>query len=200
MTRLLLVAGSLRRDSFNARLLRHMAERLASRCAVDLLEPNQVDLPLFDQDLEADPGVVARVVALHARISRCHGLIVASPEYNGQLTPYLKNLVDWVSRLAYVDARCEPAFCDRPVLLCSASTGRSGGSLGILHARALFGYVGALVIGDTLCVSQADQHWHDEIGFMFGEAFEARIAVAAERILKLASDFAPRNSTQPAFL
>jgi NAD(P)H-dependent FMN reductase len=187
--RLLLIPGSQRTESFNARLLGDFALRLEGLCEVDLLWPGQVDLPLFNQDLETAPELVARVAALHRRIACSHGLIVASPEYNGQLTPYLKNLIDWVSRLAYIDAGCGNAFVDRPTLLCSASTGGSGGALAITHARALFGYVGCLVIGDTVCIPHAGRAWTGD-GYAFGPDVDEQIAAALQRVLRLASSFA----------
>jgi hypothetical protein len=45
-------------------------------------------------------------------------------------------IVAWVSRLAHVDGRFDNPFCDHPLLLCSASTGRSGGAIAMPHARA----------------------------------------------------------------
>ncbi len=187
--RLLLVPGSPRRESYNARLLDDFSLRLDGRCQLDLLSPGEVDLPLFNQDLEADPGLRARVVALHRRFSCCDGLIVASPEYNGQLPPYLKNLVDWVSRLAYIAPEHGNAFVDRPVLLCSASSGSSGGAVAIPHARALFGYVGCVVIGDTVCIPHAGQAWSGD-GFAFPDWLHAQIDGALERVLRLAAGFA----------
>ena len=191
MKRLLLIGGSLRRDSLNTRLLEHISARLKPRCAVDLLLPGDVELPLFDQDLERDVAVMDRVVSVHQRISAHDGFIVASPEYNGQMTAYVKNLVDWVSRLAYVRDGVAPPFCDRPVLLCSASTGHSGGTVAIPHARALFGYVGALVLGDTVCVPYADQAWNERQGFVFDVALEQRIDQACDRLIALAGSAQP---------
>jgi NAD(P)H-dependent FMN reductase len=189
MTRILLVCGSQRRDSFNARLLAHLAGGLPAPCVLDTLAPEDVDLPLFDQDREAEPDLVERVATIHARFRKCHGIIVASPEYNGLLTPYLKNLIDWVSRLPRVDRRFDSPFVGRPVLLCSASTGSSGGAVAIPSARALFGYIGCVVIGDTICVPAAAQIWTDA-GYRFETAFEARIEAALVRLQKLAHDFA----------
>ena len=187
--RLLLVPGSPRRESYNARLLDDFSQRLAGRCQLDLLAPCQVDLPLFNQDLEADAGTMDRVTALHRRFSASHGLIVASPEYNGQLPPYLKNLIDWVSRLTYIAPAAGSAFVDRPVLLCSASTGSSGGALAIPHARSLFGYIGCVVIGDTVCIAQAAGSWTGD-GFAFPEHLHQQIDAALERVVRLAADFA----------
>ena len=186
MTRLLLISGSLRRNSLNTGLLRHIAAKLEQHCEVQLLLPVDVALPLFDQDLESDAAVMQRVATLHRLISEHDGFIVASPEYNGQVSAYLKNLVDWVSRLAYVRDGVGPPFCDRPVLLCSASTGHSGGSVAIAHTRALFGYVGALVLGDTVCVPFADQAWSPHGGFVFADALEQRIHEATARLVALA--------------
>ena len=186
---LLLVSGSQRAASYNARLLTDLAGRLQGLCTIDVLAPEQVDLPLFNQDLETDPEVVRRVASVHRRFAASHGLIVATPEYNGQLPPYLKNLVDWVSRLAYIDADRANAFVDRPVLLCSASTGWSGGALAIPPARALFGYVGCVVIGDTVNVPHAASAWTGD-GYAFDDALHDQIDAALTRILRLATDFA----------
>jgi NAD(P)H-dependent FMN reductase len=188
MTTLLLVSGSQRRDSFNSRLLRDLAGRLAWRCTIDLLEPNSIGLPLFDQDLEGDSTVIARVAALHRRFEASDGIVVASPEYNGQLPAYLKNMVDWVSRLAHIDARFDNPFRDRPVLLCSASTGWSGGAVAIPHARALFGYVGGLVIGETVCIPHANEAWAED-GYTFDPFFDEQIDGAVARVLQLADAF-----------
>jgi chromate reductase, NAD(P)H dehydrogenase (quinone) len=185
----LLVPGSLRAESFNLRLLREMARRLEGRCRIDLLNPREVDLPLFDQDLETQPPMIERVAAVHRRFAAAHGLIVACPEYNGQLTAYLKNLIDWVSRLAYLHRDWVNPFLDRPVLLCSASTGSTGGAVAVPHARALFGYIGSVVLGPTVSVSHAQQGWSPE-GFRFAPHFDSHIDASCERLLRHAQGFA----------
>lgn len=189
MTRLLLVPGSLRAGSFNLRLLRDIAQRLHGRCEVDLLLPRQVGLPLFDQDLEGEPGVMAQVRALHRRFAGAHGLVVASPAYNGQLTPYLKNLVDWVARLPEVDYTTTSAFLDRPVLLCSATRARWDGEPAVIpNARALFGHVGALVLGETVHLPRAAETWTAD-GFGFSPRMEAELEGAVAHVLRQAEAF-----------
>jgi chromate reductase, NAD(P)H dehydrogenase (quinone) len=195
VTTLLLVSGSQRRHSYNTRLLRWLASQLTQSCRLDLLEPCDVDLPLFNEDLERDADSVERAARLHRRFLASDGFIVACPEYNGQLTPYLKNLIDWVSRLAYIDSRLDNPFLDRPVLLCSASTGGGGGRLVVPHLRALFGYVGCVVIGDSISVPRADEVWLDG-SFRFDEGCAARIAGALERVRNLSEDVAIRRTLQ----
>jgi NAD(P)H-dependent FMN reductase len=163
-----------------------MAGYLPQTCRADFLNPRDVDLPLFNEDLEGDARLREKVALLHRRFSSCRALLVASPEYNGQVTAYLKNLIDWVSRLAYIDSRFANPFADKPLLLCSASTGSSGGMAGVAPARALFGYVGALVLGGAVCVPYAADKW-SELGYMFDDALEGYIAASVARLISVAA-------------
>ena len=157
MTRVLLICGSQRASSLNARLLAALAAVLPSDVDAETLLPVEVGLPLFDGDCEHDPVLTDRVRALHARFLAADALIVASPEYNGLMTPYLKNLVDWVSRLPWREPGVANAFADKPVLLAAASPGWSGGAVAIPACRALFGDCGAVVFGEAITVPYADR-------------------------------------------
>jgi chromate reductase len=186
MSRLLLFSGSQRRESFNTRLLAHIAIVLAGHAEIDILTPCDVDLPLFNQDLENEPGVAERVTALHARFMRADGLILASPEYNCLPSPYLKNAIDWVSRLAYLHPNAQNPFRGKPVLLCSASTGWSGGTVGLTSLRALLAYLGALAVGEQICVPYAQQAWSGTM-YNFDPLFEEYIQSVLDRFIGLAS-------------
>jgi chromate reductase len=193
MTQLLLLSGSQRQASFNTRLLDHIAGHLENTCSFLTAAPLAEHLPLFNQDLENIATVRDKIAKLHQVFLACDGIVVASPEYNGQLTPYLKNMIDWVSRLAYIDSAFENPFVDKPVLLCAASTGSSGGAMGIPSARSLFGYVGAIVFGETLCLPFAQQAW-TEAGYFFEDEFESRIHNLSHRFAEHAKRF--RSSQQ----
>ena len=189
MTHILLICGSQRAASLNARLLDELARHIPPGITAERL--GRVTLPLFDQDIERDPAILAEVAALHARFLAADALIIASPEYNGLMTPYCKNMIDWVSRLPRIDGAAANAFLDKPVLLCSATPGHSGGGLGILALRTLFGHIGAIPFGEAICLPYADQvwdaagqfnpaalteHWHDCVVRFCG--FSARAACA----------------------
>lgn len=184
MSRALLFSGSQRRGSFNSRLLAHLADGLAGRLDVDMLD--DADLPLYNQDLEDDAEVVERVAALHARFSRARGMIVASPEYNSLPTPYLKNTIDWVSRLPRIRPGLTSPFYGRPLLLCSASTGWSGGAIGLTATRTLFAYLGAVVLGEQISVPYADQSWTGT-AYAFDPAFQAYIDGVLSRFIGMAT-------------
>ena len=187
MTSLLLFSGSLRRHSYNGLLTDEVAGRLSERCRVDVLRPGEVDLPLFDQDLEQDPAVVAKVAAIHARFRAAEGFVIASPEYNGQLTSYLKNTVDWVSRLQRIGPGFDNPFLNRPVLLCSVTNGWTGGVLGLQHARALFSYLGALVLAEQITVPHVEQILDQEGGFAFDPFFALHVEQILQHLLLLAA-------------
>ena len=184
--RVLLFPASLRRQSCQRRLVDYLSPRLAERCELDLLEPGSVELPLFNQDLEDDPGLRDTVAALHHRIALADALVIASPEYNGTVAPFLKNTVDWISRLPRIDSRFsgDRAFQGKLLLLATASTGWTGGTLGLQAARDLFAYLGSLVVGDQICVAAAD-HWTREGAFHFEPPFAEHIDAVLMRFITL---------------
>ncbi|MEW6254242.1 MAG: NAD(P)H-dependent oxidoreductase, partial [Planctomycetota bacterium] len=99
MPKILAFAGSLRRDSWNRKLIQVAAE--AARVAgaeVTLIDLADYPLPLMDEDLEARDGLPTNAQRLKALFKAHDALLIASPEYNSSLPPLLKNTLDWVSR------------------------------------------------------------------------------------------------------
>ena len=84
---ILAFAGSLRKDSFNKRLvkiaLRASADAGAETTFVDL---SDFQMPLYCQDYEVEHGIPDSVVALKQLMKSHDGFLIASPEYNGSLT------------------------------------------------------------------------------------------------------------------
>ncbi len=182
--KLLLFPASLRRESHQRRLINYLAQCIGGRCEIDILQ--EVNLPLFNQDLEQSEPIVKSVMDVHQRFNRADGIIVASPEYNGHVSPYLKNTVDWVSRMARIDTRYAVInpFRNKPLLLSSASTGWTGGILGLKDARSIFTYLGNLVVADQICVSDADQ-WVQNDSYKFAPDFSAHIERVVSEFVSL---------------
>ena len=178
--RLLLFPASLRRDSHQRRLIDYMAALLDGCCEIDILQAGEVGLPLYNQDLEDSESIRAEIVAVHDRFGAADGIVVASPEYNSHVSPYLKNTLDWISRLARIDERFAAVnpFAEKPLLLSCASTGWTGGIVGLSDVRAIFAYLGCLVVTDQICISDAD-HWCRDGAFAFDPGFAGHI----ERVL-----------------
>lgn len=162
MTQILLFAGSNRGESLNRKLMYACAAVLEQHCTIDVLAPSEADLPIFNQDLEGDLAIMTRVATLYSRFNAADGFVFISPEYNASVAPLFKNLIDWVSRLPYIDSTFPNAFLHRPVLLGSAVGGWSGGAFGINHARAILTYLGAIPLAEQLSLPHANQLWDGE--------------------------------------
>lgn len=95
MTTLLAFSGSLRRDSFNTRLIQALPS--LAPAGTTIAHFDITDLPLYNQDLDGDT-VPAIVEALRAAVAEADGVIIATPEYNHSYSAVTKNLIDWASR------------------------------------------------------------------------------------------------------
>ena len=116
MSHLLGLCGSLRRDSFNLKLMREAALHYGG----PFVEGN-LRLPLYDGDLEEAEGIPADVQTLADQIKTASAVLVVTPEYNKSLSGVLKNALDWVSRTK------DAPWAGKPVAILSATAGRSGG-------------------------------------------------------------------------
>ena len=89
------MAGSLRRGSYNRALLRAATELAPPALHIVTFELD--DIPLYNGDIEA-AGVPASVVQLRDAVRQADGLLIATPEYNHGVPGVLKNTIDWLSR------------------------------------------------------------------------------------------------------
>lgn len=124
------VAGSVRADSYNAKLLRAAGEVLPEDAELHILRID--NLPFYDQDLEGQ-GVPKVVEDFRAAIRAADGLVIATPEYNYSMPGVLKNAIEWASRPITA-----PALAGKPVALMGASTGAFGTVRAQLALRQVF--------------------------------------------------------------
>lgn len=88
-------AGSLRRASYNAALLRAAAELAAPTLHVVVHDLSPI--PLYNADVESS-GVPDAVLQLRTAVRQADALLIATPEYNHGVPGVLKNTIDWLSR------------------------------------------------------------------------------------------------------
>jgi chromate reductase, NAD(P)H dehydrogenase (quinone) len=120
MTKLLGVAGSLRRGSFNAALLRAATELMPAGAS---LETGTIQgIPLYDFDIEQQ-GIPPAVVRLKEQLAAADGLLLVTPEYNNSIPGVFKNAIDWLTR---PPADIPRLFAGRAVTLIGASPGNFG--------------------------------------------------------------------------
>lgn len=116
----LAIAGSLRRDSFNRRLL-HAAQLLAPPLLEVQVHDGLGSIPMFNEDGEAGVFASGAVPELRDRIAAADALLLATPEYNQSMPAVLKNLLDWMSRPGAQDV-----LVGKPVAVIGATAGRWG--------------------------------------------------------------------------
>lgn len=159
---ILVFAGSARRESLNKKLARTAADSArATGAEVTLLDLRDYPIPLYDGDLEAESGVPENARALRRLMATHHGLIVVSPEYNGFITPLLKNTLDWISRPDGAEDGLS-LYRDKVALVLSASPGALGGLRSLQLIRQLLGNLGVTVLPDQLAVGRAQQAFNPD--------------------------------------
>lgn len=157
--RVLCLAGSLRRDSWNRRLLRAAAAQAPALLQMTVHD-DLGSVPMFDEDLEqADPCGPTGVQSLRKAIAAADGLLIATPEYNHSIPGVLKNALDWLSR----ESPDGEVLAEKPVAVLGASSGPWGTRLAQASLRQVLHTCGALVMpAPTLFVASAaacfDQH------------------------------------------
>jgi chromate reductase, NAD(P)H dehydrogenase (quinone) len=152
--RILGMAGSLRRASYNRGLIRAAVEVAPAGSVIEAFDLG--DIPLFNQDVE-EAGEPAAVVAFKQAMAKADSLIVATPEYNHGVPGVLKNAIDWASR-----PRATSPLRDKPVAVMGASPGRGSTARAQAQLRDAFVFTGACVMPlPELLVGEAASHFDD---------------------------------------
>src|SRR6202050_2279035 len=98
--KILVIPGSLRTGSHNARLAALATKELAlAEADVTRISLADYPLPLFDADTLGNYGPPRHAIQLKRRLEAHRGVFIASPEYSASVTPLLKNTIDWISRV-----------------------------------------------------------------------------------------------------
>ncbi len=148
--RIFCMAGSMRRDSFNKKLLAQAVKAAqAGGAAVDLADLRELELPFYDGDLEAEHGLPESVLSLKARIGDADGLLFACPEYNHSIPGVFKNAIDWASR-------GEPKVLQgKAAALMGAARGGFGAVRSLAHLRQVLLPLGVWAVPGQVMVSHA---------------------------------------------
>ncbi|MCH2134309.1 MAG: NAD(P)H-dependent oxidoreductase [Phycisphaerales bacterium] len=144
--RILAFSGSLRRNSWNQKLVEIAAQGARDAGAeVTLIHLADYPLPVYNEDLEAEDGLPSQATELKDLFRAHQGLLIASPEYNSSVTAALKNTIDWISR---PQEDCPPLDCyDGKIAgLMATSPGALGGLRGLGPIRSILGNIKVTVL------------------------------------------------------
>lgn len=184
--KLLAISGSLRRDSYNTKLLRAAEELLHPEIEVELWTGLK-DVPPYDEEDDAQPAPAA-VAALREAIAEADAVLISTPEYNSSIPGQLKNGLDWVSRpLAASPLR------NKPVAVVGASAGAFGAVWAQAELRKVAAAIGARVVDAEVAVGHAPTRF-DEAGRLADDAILEQLGEALEELLAETDARRPREA------
>jgi chromate reductase, NAD(P)H dehydrogenase (quinone) len=160
--KILVIPGSLRTGSLNARLAATAAHELA-QAGVDVTRISLGDfpLPIYDGDLQTKSGVPKHAINLKRMIGAHHGVLVVTPEYNSSVPPLVKNAIDWVTRVQDAHETRGQVFRERVFAIAAASESRLGGTRALAALRLILSACRATVIPNQLALSYAGDAYDD---------------------------------------
>ena len=160
--KILVIPGSLRTGSLNARLAAVAAHELAQAGAeVTRISLSDFPLPIYDGDLQANSGVPKNAVNLKRMIGAHHGVLMVTPEYNSSVPALVKNTIDWVSRVQDPHESRGQVFRERAFAIAAASGGRLGGTRALSALRLILTACHATVVPNQLALSFAEDAYDD---------------------------------------
>ncbi len=165
-----LIVGSLRKDSFNRKVARAVANLAPESLAFHDIGIG--DLPLYNEDREADPPAEWR--AFRDAVRPLEALLFVTPEYNRSIPGVLKNAIDVGSR-----PYGKSVWARKPGAVISASIGTYGGFGANHHLRQ------SCVFLDVPLMPQPEAYLSGIKEEMFGDDG----AVTDERLKKLLTRF-----------
>jgi NAD(P)H-dependent FMN reductase len=160
--KILVIPGSLRSGSLNARLAAAAAHEFAlAGVEVTRISLGDFPLPIYDGDLQTKSGVPKNAVNLKRMIAAHHGVLIVTPEYNSSVPALVKNTIDWVSRVQDAHETRGQVFRERPFAVAAASEGRLGGTRALAALRLILSACQASVIPSQLALSFAGEAYDD---------------------------------------
>lgn len=150
--KILAFAGSLRKHSFNRRVLRAAIEGAeAAGAEVTLVDLRDYPMPVYNQDDQDAFGFDANALKFQHLIFEHEGLLIASPEHNGSFPAALKNVIEWASRRndSFEGGR---VFLGRVAAMMSAAPNAFGGVRSLAHLRGVLTSVGVYVLPTEIAV------------------------------------------------
>ncbi len=169
-------AASSSRNSINRQLVSYVAS-LVEDAAVEVLDLNDYELPLFSVDREAELGQPALAQAFLDKLQQSDALIISFAEHNGCYSAAYKNLFDWVSRIQ------PKVYQQKRMLLLATSPGGRGGKSVLELALSQMPRFGGEIRGSVSVPSFTD-NFDVERGVIANADIDAEIRVALEALLR----------------
>ena len=138
MLSIVVIIGSLRKDSYNKKLAYALDKLQHPHLKFTFAKID--DIPLYNQDL--DNNLPASVVRFKKEIMDTDGVLFVTPEYNRSIPGVLKNIIDWGTRP--YGTNC---WTDKAMGIVGASPGAVGTAVSQAHLRSVMVALNAILLG-----------------------------------------------------
>lgn len=154
MKKIVAISGSLRKESYNTKLLNKLKDLMPDNISYEIIDLSMI--PFFNEDVESK-SVPESVTELVNKIHSADMVVISTPEYNYSVSGVLKNALDWFSRGE------NPPFENKATVILSASLSRFGGVRAQSHLRQILLCLGAEVLArPEIFISNADKMINSE--------------------------------------
>jgi chromate reductase, NAD(P)H dehydrogenase (quinone) len=120
------LVGSNRKESLNKKLAVYMQDRYQMTAEIEILPIEK--LPMYNQDDELTlPEIVTEI---KKKVAGSDGVLFVTPEYNHSIPAFLKNAIDWFSRV-------DKVMVNKPVMIVGSSPGALGTARAQMHLRQI---------------------------------------------------------------
>ena len=168
------ICGSLRKESWNLKLLNIMLEKTAER-GVETTFFDLSGVPLYHPDVEAleiPPGAER----LREAVRGADAVVIACPEYNSSMSSALKNAIEWLSRQGNL-------LTGRVFYIMGTSPGRSGCMKMHLQASYCLESEGGLVLHQPRVLLPHVANFLDDAGNLTDPEVGDLLDQAADRLV-----------------
>jgi len=154
-TRIAVVIGSIRKESFNRQLALALAKLAPQGVSFEHVQID--DLPLYNQDNDGSPPEAVK--RLKNEIANADGVLFCTPEYNRSIPGVLKNAIDHASR-----PYGQSAWAGKPAGVIGISIGTIGTAAAQQHLRTILAYLDMPTLGQPEGYLQNKQGLFDDKG------------------------------------
>lgn len=138
-TKVAVIVGSLRRQSVNRVFAEALGKLARPKLEFQFIEIG--DLPLYNQDLEAD--LPASVQRFKREVEAADAVLLVTPEFNRTFSAALKNAIEWGSR-----PWGKNSWAGKPAATIGVTLGAIGTAVAQSQLRSVAAHIGLHVIAN----------------------------------------------------
>lgn len=173
--KILFLSGSTRIGSYNSALAKAAYECAKNQnVEAEYIDLTDYELPLFNENEEEERGMHGNAKRLKQKFVEANGYFIATPEYNGSLTPLLKNTLDWLSRAHQENEPPLSAYSNKAAAIGGASPGGFGAMRALVPLRLLLSNLGVNMVGKQIAIPTAHEAF-DENGKLKSERHQGML-------------------------